>query len=332
MRRMLVCGVVLAVGVLAAAWLGRADATVTVGAISPARLNTAARHKLTTAPRRPGSAERDDSHLPQRLYDRTRSLIPMAKPLSSPGAGEWRQLVREPEQDLTSFCGESRQARGVLVLQPIGDLPPDQQAAIPHLLDAMAHFFGMASVCAPAIPLTALPEGCFRQRDGIRQINADYLMDNVLRLKVGGDVASVLALTTLDLYPGTQWPFETAFGWSSFTAGTSVLSTRQILEARPADRGRNLMRLIKLCLHELSHTFTMKHCATYACLMNGCGNVAEIDTRPLFLSPECLAKLAVATGREPEWHLRSMMDFCKAKGFFQEANAFHRALTRLETL
>lgn len=322
----------LAMGIVISAWLGKLDAKPHSGSPGQSRLNTTTRQRAESVAVPEKDVQYEESLAQRTIYRNTRTLLPMAKPLAKARPGEWRSQVREPEQDFAAFVNDSRRVRGILLVQPIGSLSPDQSRAIDHLLDAMSHFFGMPAHRLAPIPLENLPRQCFRTQHGHRQLNAEYLMENILQHRVGGDVASILALTDLDIYPGERWPFESAYGWSSFTAGTSVLSTNMILEAAPADGGRNLLRMTKLGLHELGHTFTLKHCAKYNCLMNGCSDIGETDSKPLLLCPDCLAKISLATGREPKWHLRSMLELCKRKGFFDDANAYYRALTMLKQL
>lgn len=328
MKKAILFVVTLATGIAASAWFGMADAGIGAARVGQSKLHTNARL--------PGDASRNDGEaaqlykqsLSQRtIYQTTRRLLPIASPLPHPGSGDWRSQVREPEQDFGQYVNSSRRARGMIVVQPIGDLPPDQTRALSHLLDAIAHFYGMPAGVAAPIPLAALPRESFRQSGSHLQINAEYLMEHVLRPHVGNDIASILALTDLDIYPGEQWPFESAYGWSSFNKGTAVLSSNQILTATAADRGRNLLRLSKLGIHELCHTFTLKHCAKYACLMNGCSDIEENDAKPFMLCPDCLAKISLATGREPQWHLESMLELCRRKGFFEDGGAYYRALT-----
>ncbi len=262
-----------------------------------------------------------------RFYKTTRELVPLARPLGAPRAGEWRSQVREPEQDFGQFLNETRLASGSLVIQPIGDLPVDQKKAIGHLMDTLSAFYGMPAICAPPIPLSRVPAQCFRNAgDGYRQLNAEAVMRQVLRPALGGEVGAIIAVSALDLYPGESWPFESAFGWSSFDSGTSIISTAQILDTGDAYRGRNLLRLAKLGVHELAHTFGMKHCTKYQCLLNGSASIREYDTKPLALCPDCLAKLSLATGRTAELHLEDMLGLCRAKGFSNEAKHYQQAL------
>jgi archaemetzincin len=264
------------------------------------------------------------------FYRDTRRLTRLAKPLGSPHSGDWRALVREPEQGFDQFVRDSRRAGGTLVVQPIGDLSTDQRRAIGHILDAISAFFGVQAICASPIPLSSLPAGHFRTTSGWRQINAEALMSGTLRRLVGGGVAAIVAVTDLGLYPGGGWPFEAAFGWSSYDQGTAVISTAGLLDRSPADRGRNLFRLTKLVVHELCHTFALKHCSLFNCLMNGSGNLRESDAKPLSLCPDCLAKLSLVTGRDPGTHVAEMAGLCRAKGFSADTRYYRLALRALE--
>ncbi|MDR1520419.1 MAG: archaemetzincin [Planctomycetota bacterium] len=265
------------------------------------------------------------------FYQGTRQLIRLARRLGAPRPDDWRSLVREPEQDFGQFVRNSRRASGALVIQPIGDLPADQRRAVGHILDSLSAFFGMRAVCSAPIPLAGLPPQCFRTGGGVRQINAEALMALVLGPLVEGDVCSVIAVTNLDIYPGGNWPFAGAFGWSSFESGTAVVSTAMILDRSRADRGRNLLRLTKLALHEATHTFGLKHCSRFNCLMNGTGNIRESDAKTLALCPDCLAKLSLVTGRGPELHIEDMFGLCRAKGFSGDARYYQLAMRLLKS-
>ena len=263
-------------------------------------------------------------------YSATRQLLPLAKPLPAPRKGDWRGQIQEPAQSFDTFLHEARRARGKLVILPLGDMPGDQMRAIDHVADAMSAFFGMQVVRAPALALERLPKTCFRNLSGgKRQLNAEAFMRLILRPSVGGDVASVVAVTALDIYPGEEWPFESAFGWSSFSGGTSVISTSQVVSGRGADRGKNLLRLSKLATHELAHTFGLKHCSTHDCLMNGCSSLRENDSKPFHLCPDCLAKLSYALSSDPAAHLEDMLALCQNKGFSGESKYYVKALERI---
>jgi archaemetzincin len=43
--------------------------------------------------------------------------------------------------------------------------------------------------------------------------------------------------------------------------------------------------------HEIGHLFGMKHCVFYNCVLNGCNNFEEFDSKPLYMCPVCIRKL-----------------------------------------
>lgn len=331
--------VVLAGGVATAAWMGKEDASGS--AHDPAAaLNTYVIRRTEALPTFsfPGMSNASASamnrayqqaYLQRKVYQSTRSLLPIAKYLDSAQDGDWRARFREPEQNYSQYLKESRQAQGTLIIQPIGNLPTDQKMAIGHVIDAISSFFGMPTECNTPIPYENLPPTCFRVRNNTRQINAEALMEQVLEKLNKNGVVSVIAVTELDIYPGERWPFESALGWSSFQKGTSVLSTQRIFDNARADRGQNLLRFSKLTIHELAHTFGVKHCSRFNCVMNGCSDLKESDTKPLILCPDCLAKISIATGHNPQDHLGSMLAMCRAKGFSDEARYYTKALQML---
>ena len=353
MRRVALFSLLLAAGVTTAAWFGVSDAKQAVKSGDAAKLNSSANLKKgevliwapggghtqgkttpsnrgatsTTPSLPPPAADQEYDSIPRRdaIYMDTLELLPLAVPLRAPRKGEWRNQVREPSQDYAQFTSDPRR-QGVLVVQPIGELSNDQRRAIGHLLDGLSAFFGLPAECAVPLTMDSIPENCFRSTKGYRQLNAEAVMEQVLRPDVGGGIGAILAVCEMDLYPGERWNFATAHGWSSFSDGTSVLSTLQILDDSQADRGRNLLRLTKLGIHELCHTFNLRHCSTYRCLMNGSGGLRESDTKPFSLCPDCLAKLSLATGRTPAMHLEDMLGLCQAKGFAEDAKYYLKAL------
>lgn len=330
MRRILLFLMLLGGGIVASAWMGLADSTSDKERASPDSLATYIIRRSDMVPQmRIANPLYDQVYQQQRIYRSTRALLPLAAPLGAARADEWRGKFREPGQTYNQYLHEFRKVGGGLMVQPVGSLPMDQKMALGHVLETMSAFFGVPVKCAPAIPLASLPPGCFRLSGGRRQINAEALMEQVLEYKLGSGVSSVIAYTTLDLYPGDKWPFESAYGWSSFSNGTAVLSTRKILSDSRADRGLNLLRIVKLGVHELAHTLGIKHCKNYSCLMNGCSDLAESDSKPLVLCPDCLAKLSLATGRDPRQHLSEMYELCKEKGFSTENRYYYRAVQLL---
>ncbi len=91
-----------------------------------------------------------------------------------------------------------------------------------------------------------------------------------------------------------------------------------------------LLRTIKTASHETGHMFSMAHCTAYECNMCGCNNRAESDRRPLYLGPECLAKVLWATGADSAKRFRTLAKFCHQHGLQHESEYYDKALKVLE--
>jgi archaemetzincin len=55
-------------------------------------------------------------------------------------------------------------------------------------------------------------------------------------------------------------------------------------------------RSLKVLAHEMAHTFGLRHCTFYACLLGGFAHLDELDDAPLRLCPVCLRKLHHVVG------------------------------------
>ena len=95
----------------------------------------------------------------------------------------------------------------------------------------------------------------------------------------------------MDLYPEDDWNF--VFGQASLKKRIGVSSYRRYYENFLDSSNFNTCfeRIIKTTTHELCHMFSLKHCRIYKCLLNGSNHMEEADSKPLWLCPECLAKL-----------------------------------------
>jgi archaemetzincin len=73
----------------------------------------------------------------------------------------------------------------------------------------------------------------------------------------------------------------------------------------------------------------MQHCIRYDCGLNGSNHRAEADSQPLWLCPECLAKVCWATGADPAERYRKLAGFCATNGLATEAEFYRKSLERL---
>lgn len=118
---------------------------------------------------------------------------------------------------------------------------------------------------------------------------------------------SVAILSNLLIYNGSN-PKELiedkwVFGLGSIKDRTSMISFEEIVlkgfggkraEGEEDESQTNVDFLIKVANHELCHTFGMKHCIFYQCLMNGSNHYEEAVSKEEHLCPVCLRKLQLA--------------------------------------
>lgn len=101
----------------------------------------------------------------------------------------------------------------------------------------------------------------------------------------------VVALTSVDisasLFGRPDWG---VFGLASFTANVSIMSTFRF-------KGKNLYdRTYKIVMHELGHTYKLRHCTSKSpCMMKSANHqIKNIDWEPKAFCKDCTAKLALS--------------------------------------
>lgn len=107
----------------------------------------------------------------------------------------------------------------------------------------------------------------------------------------------LLGVTALDLYI----PILTfVFGEAQLHGGCAVVSTyrlRQEFYGLPPDLALLEERLVKESVHELGHTFGLRHCDNYECAMAASHAVEAIDLKGRNLCPGCRAVAAEVAPR-----------------------------------
>ena len=86
---------------------------------------------------------------------------------------------------------------------------------------------------------------------------------------------------------------------------------------------------MKTGTHEIAHIFSIPHCITYFCTMNGSNSLKESDSRPLACCPECMAKICYGTKTNPESRYEKLELFCRQHKFHEEAKFYGDLLINL---
>jgi len=258
------------------------------------------------------------------LYNRSRRLLPMAEPLGPARPGEWRHIAQEASQSYYQFARDPRRpafdSARTVVLQPLGDLSAPATRLLPLMGEFLSCFLDLPVRVATPLEARAVPEAAWRRRGSLTQLDAEYAMRHVLAPRLSGDSALIVGVTGADLRPGDRWEFQNAFGWSSFTDRTAIVS---VARAFPGNDRRDaaladLLHMLKFTAHEAGHALGILHCDRYACLMNGRASLPENASKPLWLCPDCYAKVSLATGFNGPRRARRLAEFCGKVGLEAE--------------
>ena len=108
------------------------------------------------------------------------------------------------------------------------------------------------------------------------------------RLERSGDPdARILGVTAFDLYV----PVLTfVFGEAQLDGTCAVVSTARLKEefyGLPASQELLRGRLVKEAVHELGHTFGLRHCADWRCVMTSSHAVERLDIKSADFCPAC---------------------------------------------
>lgn len=224
------------------------------------------------------------------------------QPVPKPGPHDWMagpgrdERHRTFEQYLRSKPIRPTAERRTIVLQPLGKFTRSEKELLEKVKTYSSIFFGVET---RAEQPRAMPERGMRVRKEAGKRWKQYLtgavMDRVLRRHLPDDAVCCLGITMEDLYPDPKWNF--VFGQASLRDRVGVYSFARYNPAFYGERADKdtpklmLLRSVKVTVHETGHMFGLRHCRRHQCVMNGSNHLAESDSRPVFLCPDCLRKL-----------------------------------------
>jgi archaemetzincin len=97
----------------------------------------------------------------------------------------------------------------------------------------------------------------------------------------------VLGVTDVDLFvPVLRFVFGEA-QLAGVAALVSVHRLRQEFYGELPDADLAAERLLKEALHELGHTFGLKHCGDWDCVMSASHSIERVDVRSAWYCPNC---------------------------------------------
>ncbi len=164
-----------------------------------------------------------------------------------------------------------------IYVAPIHRPPP---GAVDHALRRLPEVFGVpAAILTPSINVRKAFD------DSRGQYQSQALLAELLEHAPDG--AKLVGVTDVDLFV----PVLTfVFGEAQLGGRVAIASSHRLHNSfygLPEDEDLMLARLEKEIVHELGHTFGLRHCGDYMCVMYSSTAVEDIDLKNATFCPSC---------------------------------------------
>jgi archaemetzincin len=259
-----------------------------------------------------------------------RAQLPLHTPKGKPEAGEWLHRFEEPPENYRQFIAagpiRATAARRTIYIQPLGEFTKEQRKIVELSREYLQCYFQLPVKLSDNLPLSIIPATARRDGPIGEQINSIHVLDKVLKPRLPKDAAVYLAFTASDLWPGDGWNF--VFGQGSKQERVGVWSIHRFGDPTVSDEAfqLTLRRTLRTATHETGHMFSLPHCIYFECCMNGSNHLGEADKEPLWMCPQCQAKLCYATGGDPRKQLKELAAFAEKNGLVEEQKFWQRSI------
>jgi archaemetzincin len=184
-----------------------------------------------------------------------------------------------------------------IVITPIGDL----DARLTHRIGTEIE--RVFEVEAEVVPL--IQEGDLSVDPVRKQAHSTPILQTLQHL-APAEALKVLAVTRVDLFI----PILTyVFGEAQLGGKACIVSTHRLIEPPSSTTAEETFhcRVAKEAIHELGHTFNLRHCPEHTCIMHYCRSLRDVDRKSNHLCRYCkilladeMKRLALQGGREPQ--------------------------------
>lgn len=161
------------------------------------------------------------------------------------------------------------QAEHTILISTIGD--PDPELSKP--ISREAHrLFGYPTEIMPL-----LQDVDFALDTARNQYHSTLILEK-LASKAPPHAVKILAITHVDLFI----PILThVYGEAQLGGKACIVSTFRLKEELPPMKAQEvfLHRLVKEAIHELGHTFDLRHCPEHTCIMHYCRTERDVDQK-----------------------------------------------------
>jgi archaemetzincin len=273
----------------------------------------------------------DNSDLPP-TYQK---LVPLHTPLAKPRPGDWLDRHVELGQSYGQYVDgktvRSDKERRTIYVQPLGEFNATQKKILLQTAEFLGIYFQLPVRVIEDLAPSVIPDRGWRNHPtaGTPQILTEYVLSDVLKPRLPADAVALIGLTASDLSPGGDWNY--VFGQAMLADRVGVWSIHRLGDPDQSDNAfvRTLRRTLHLAAHETGHMFSIEHCIFYECCMNGVNHRDEVDRKPLWLCPQCQAKVAFATGADPGKQFTNLIAFAEAHGLKPEADFWRKSLAAI---
>jgi archaemetzincin len=156
-----------------------------------------------------------------------------------------------------------------IIISPIGDVTPD---LLDPIGEEVKRIYGY-----PTEVLALLDDIDFAFHPNRNQYHSTPILEQLAQKAPAGAV-KVLALVEVDLFI----PILThVYGEAQLGGKACIVSTIRLNEGHSYLNTQEpfLSRIVKEAIHELGHTFKLRHCQEHTCLMHYCRNEHDVDRK-----------------------------------------------------
>jgi len=173
------------------------------------------------------------------------------------------------------------QSEHSILISPVGELSSELIEAV---TGEIKQVFGFSTETNPI-----LQDLSFALDDNRNQYHSTAILDR-LAANLPPQVVRVLAIAQVDLFI----PILThVYGEAQLGGAACIVSTFRLNEGRSGINisQKYIDRIVKEAIHELGHTFNLRHCPEQTCIMHYCRNEEDVDRKSDQLCRYCIIML-----------------------------------------
>jgi archaemetzincin len=167
-----------------------------------------------------------------------------------------------------------------IILKPIGNI---QRGVLEDLKTKLNVIFGIPAEVGTVV------EGVESALDKKRGQYVSWVLLKLIEPEAGSD--KILGVTDVDLYARD---LKYVFGQADPAVQVAVISLARLRPEFEGGQPDDLLfreRVLKEAVHELGHTFGLKHCEEQHCVMHFSNSLVDTDRKGAIFCPKCRPQL-----------------------------------------